>query len=476
MQKHIRIAVVFGILLVGSVARDVGAQPDWKQHINDFKPMVVNIETATEIVFETEKQGVAYATGFIVDAKRGIIATNAHVTGTSPAYIKVNFFDGSFTEARTLYYDAVHDFGFLKIDPRSVDLRLRAVKFGAWKKLKVGDAVLLIGNNEKEEYSIKFGAVANLNVKKGNFYSSYIHTTFDRAGGSSGSPVWNAKGEVIGIHAKGNKTSSFELPIEYLRDTLNNIVQGKSAARGAIGVELKLLSIGEAVRHYSLPESLCTTRPDSANGVPKVIQVEAVIPGSPAGNMIRPGDLLHRINEQVLKDDLYQFDAILNRNVGKTVSIELYRNGTQKKLSVWVEDLEKSKIRRFVRFAGGVVHDIKPKMRWFHDFHESGVYLAYADQGSSASKLGYRDRETQNMAVIIREVNGQPVRNLDDFIAVSASLADGTHTFVLRQDLSLYQSALNPRNLSLNLKYSPLELYEWNGQTLEWERAEIETD
>ena len=62
--------------------------------------MVVNIEKATEIVFEDQKQDGGYATGFIVDAESGIIAANAHVTGTGPAYIKVNFFDGSFTEIR----------------------------------------------------------------------------------------------------------------------------------------------------------------------------------------------------------------------------------------------------------------------------------------------------------------------------------------------------------------------------------------
>jgi len=61
-----------------------------------------------------------------------------------------------------LYYDAVHDFAFLKIDSQRVNRKLRQVIFGAWKKLQVGEEVLLIGNNEKEQYSIKFGAVANL--------------------------------------------------------------------------------------------------------------------------------------------------------------------------------------------------------------------------------------------------------------------------------------------------------------------------
>ena len=114
---------------------------------------------------------------------------------------------------------------------------------------------MLIGNNDKEEYSIKEGKVANLNVNKGNRHSSYIHTTFDRTGGSSGSPVWNTEGEVIAIHARGTDTSSFELPIEYLIDALSRIQNMSSIHRGEIGVDLELISIGEAIKHFRLPES-----------------------------------------------------------------------------------------------------------------------------------------------------------------------------------------------------------------------------
>ena len=156
--------------------------------------MVVNVETSSEVVFETESKGTNFATGFIVDAERGLIVTNRHVTGSSPSYVKINFYNGSFTEAKMLYYDPTHDFGFYKIDPDEVLFELQAVQLGSWRDLALGDELLLIGNNEKEEYSIKFGTVANLNVNKGDRHSSYIHTTFDRTGGSSGSPCLEHKG------------------------------------------------------------------------------------------------------------------------------------------------------------------------------------------------------------------------------------------------------------------------------------------
>jgi S1-C subfamily serine protease len=446
-----------------------GAQHDWSPQITAYKEMVVNIETATEIVFETEEKGVSYATGFVVDAEYGIIATNAHVVGTSPSYVKINFFDGSFTEARTLYYDPVHDFGFYKIDPESLGFDLQAVTLGSWKKLAVGDEVLLIGNNEKEEYSIKFGAVANLNVNKGRRYTSYIHTTFDRAGGSSGSPVWNTRGEVVGIHAAGNNTSSFELPVDYIENALATLQSGREIKRGGIGVDLDLVSTGEAFRHYRLPEVLADQLKSQSNGVPKVIQVESVIAYSPAQGVLRPGDILFRVNGRILKDDLYLLDQILNSHVGLAVEAEFYRNGALKRAKLDVADLEAAKIDRFVRFAGGIFHEITHKMRWYHDFGGEGVYMPYADEGSSFSRVGYRNDDSGLYAVVIKEINGQQIHSLDDFIAACAGLEDRTHTYVLRQDLSLYQQSVQPKNLSLNLQYGPLEVFEWNAGKLEWE-------
>ena len=219
------------------ITATANAEHNWTEQIASFKPMVVNIETASEVVFETESKGTNFATGFVVDTERGIIATNRHVTGSSPAYIKINFHDGSFTEAKILYYDPTHDFGFYKIDPVEVDFELQSVTLGKWDKLSLGDELLLIGNNEKEEYSIKTGRIANLNVNKGDRHSSYIHTTFDRTGGSSGSPVWNTTGEVIAIHARGTDTSSFELPIDYLIDALKLIQNEMPIERGEIGVD-----------------------------------------------------------------------------------------------------------------------------------------------------------------------------------------------------------------------------------------------
>ena len=462
----VTLAIAASLVLIANV----DAAHNWTEQIADFKPMVVNVETSSEVVFETEAKGTSFATGFVVDAARGIIATNRHVTGSSPAYVKINFHDGSFTEARILYYDPTHDFGFYQIDPAEVDFGLKAVELGEWSDLELGDELLLIGNNEKEEYSIKFGTIANLNVNKGDRHSSYIHTTFDRTGGSSGSPVWNTAGEVVAIHARGTDTSSFELPIDYLYDTLELIRNKLAIQRGEIGVDLELVSIGEAIKHFNFPAALRKEIGPSKAGTPKVIQIESIVPRTTGESILRASDIIYRINKELIKDDLYTFDALLNRNVGKDVTLDIYRNGENLSLDVPVEDLEAKKVRRFVRFGGAVFHDITPQLRRLLFLEADGVYLPHAAAGSSFSRVGLQERNG-NSKVVILDINGKQIRNLDDFIEACQTITDGQHTYVVVRDFNLFDSSPTPKSLTVNLKFGPLQQFEWNPELLDWEEV-----
>ena len=469
VKNHIT-GTVLAIFLLLTLATNANAAHNWTEQIAAFKPMVVNVETSSEVVFETEAKGTSFATGFVVDAERGIIATNRHVTGSSPAYVKINFHDGSFTEARILYYDPTHDFGFYQIDPAEVDFELQAVEFGEWGELSLGDELLLIGNNEKEEYSIKFGTIANLNVNKGDRHSSYIHTTFDRTGGSSGSPVWNTEGKVIAIHARGTDTSSFELPIDYLHDALELIRNKMSIQRGEIGVDLELVSIGEAIKHFNFPEDLRKEIGPSKAGTPKVIQIESIVPRTTGERLLRASDIIYRINDELIKDHLYTFDAILNQNVGKNVTLNIYRNGDNLSLDIPVEDLEAKKVRRFVRFGGAVFHDITPQLRRILFLEADGVYLPHAVAGSSFSRVGLQERNG-NSKVVVLDINGKQIRSLDDFIEACKTITDGQHTYVVVRDFNLFDSSPTPKSLTVNLKFGPLQQFEWDQEALDWEEV-----
>ncbi|MDA1191998.1 MAG: S1C family serine protease [Candidatus Poribacteria bacterium] len=445
---------------------------DWTADIERYKPSVVNIERSAEVVFETERQGTSFATGFIVDAERGIIATNRHVTGTSPTVVKINFYDGSFTEARVLYYDPTQDFAFYQIDPSDVAFTLQAVTLGSWRALSLGEELLLIGNNEKEEYSIKYGTVTNLNVNKGRRHGTYIFTTFDRTGGSSGSPVWNTKGQVIGIHAAGTDTSSFEVPVEYLIEALTRLQNGTPIQRGDIGADLELISIGEAVRHYGLPVELAPEiGPSMTGGTPQVIQVEGVIPRTTAEGLLLPGDIVYRAGGELLRNDLFLYDRILDGAVGGTVALIVYRNGEKLEIDAPVFDLEDLKIQRFARFAGGIFHDVTEPLRHSIYLEAEGVFMPFSVAGSTFSKAGVRDRENGSK-VLITDVIGQRIAGLSDFIEAARGLENGQHGYLVSRDFNLYDNSEKPKSLTFNLQYGPLEVFSWDAAKLEWVKEE----
>lgn len=81
----------------------------------DLKPSVVSIRRHTELPFEGSTLGEFIATGFVVHSRPAVIATNRHVTGSSPSFYKVTFYDGSLRDATLLYYDPLEDFAFLRV-------------------------------------------------------------------------------------------------------------------------------------------------------------------------------------------------------------------------------------------------------------------------------------------------------------------------------------------------------------------------
>lgn len=354
---------------------------DWSEQVPVFERSIVNIEVFKQVAFEDESRGLWHATGFVVDGERGIIATNAHVTGIGPAQIKVNFLDGTFTEASILYYDAIHDIGFLKVDPAKRRSPLQPVTLESARGLRIGEELLLIGNNDADQYTVKFGTVSNLNVDKGKRYSTYIQTTFDRTGGSSGSAVWNTRGRVVAIHSLGSDTSSFELPADYLIDALKQVRSGSPVHRRDIGLDLSLISCSEAERYFGLPPRIRKDLTAGRGEIPKLMLVTALTIRSQGAIALSPGDILFKADGALLAEDFGRLDRILDSRVGRSVELEVYRDGQRvlvKRVLVKlvVEDVEPLKIRKFVRFAGGTFHDLTPSIRRMFDYSGDGVYLS----------------------------------------------------------------------------------------------------
>jgi len=379
--------------------------------IQSQKKCVVNIEQNITHNLNSEKVGVFSGTGFIVNAKEGIIATNYHIVGSGPQQVKITFENGESTEANVLYYDCWHDFAFYKIDPKSISFELQEAKFGSSFTLEEQAEVFLIGNNESQEYSVKMGTVTNLAINSGKRHSFCLQTSFDRTGGSSGSPIFDNQGRVVAIHTSGSNTTSFELRIEYVKDALDQLLsagfQGNMVKRGDIGVELDLIRISDATLHFNFPQEVLNEikvlRPEQKY----IAHVHKLVPLATAATHLRPGDMIWKVDGQTIGDNLYLFDKLVDAKVGQSVEVTVIRNGQTVTSSIPITDVEKEKVKKFALFAGGVFHDTSLLIREKFEVFSQGVFLSHVNKGSCLSGLGSEAKDQpMSYATVIEEISG----------------------------------------------------------------------
>jgi len=209
----------------------------------------------------------------------------------------------TFTDISETTIKAWHDFALIELE-READARwtASAAVLGDSFALRDQQELFLVGSNDGQEQSVKFGRVTNTVVKRGKRHSAVIQTSFDRTGGSSGSPVFDAAGRVVAVHTGGTDTTSFELRIEYVRDALRQLLESGRVWRGDVGLELELIPVAEARRATRLPDGVARRIAAAPVGRQQAIQVTYVLPGSPAAGRIRAGDVLDLALSRALRE------------------------------------------------------------------------------------------------------------------------------------------------------------------------------
>ncbi len=267
--------------------------------------------------------------GFVIDPK-GFIATNNHVIEGADD-IEVNFANGSKLKAKLVGTDPKTDLALLKVEPKAP---LKAVPFGDSRTMRIGDWVMAIGNPFGLGGSVTVGIISarGRNINAGP-YDNFIQTDAAINRGNSGGPLFNMKGEVIGINTAiispsgGSIGIGFSVPTELAQNIFLQLRDFGETRRGWLGVRIQPVT-------DDIAESLGMSASKGA-------LVAGVIKGGPVDNgSIRTGDVITRFDGKDVREMRDLPRVVAESPVGKAVDVVLLRDGKEMTVKVTLGRLE----------------------------------------------------------------------------------------------------------------------------------------
>ncbi len=335
-----------------------------------------------------------------------------------------------------VYRDPVHDFGILRFDPNKIKYMPLSELVLRPDLAKVGSEIRVVGNDAGEKLSILSGVISRLDRNApeygegySDFNTNYIQAAAAASGGSSGSPVVNVDGFAVALQAGGRSdgaSTDYFLPLDRPSRALECIRKGLPIARGTIQTQWIIKPFDECRRLGLTAEHEAAIR----KGFPKetgLLVAEIVLPQGPADKQLEEGDVLIRVNGEILTQ-FVRLDDILDSSVGKKVTILVQRGGRDVEVELEVGDLHAITPDRFVTVAGASFHDLSYQQARLYAIPVKGVYICEA-AGS------FRFDSTES-GWIIESIDQKKTPDLNAFIDVMKGIPDRARVVVTYKHLS----------------------------------------
>jgi serine protease Do len=364
--------------------------------------------------------------GFIISAD-GIILTNAHVVRDASEVV-VKLTDRREFRAKVLGSDPQSDVAVLKIDAKD----LPVVPLAKGNDLKVGEWVLAIGSPYGLDNTVTAGVVSakGRSLPDGNV--PFIQTDVAVNPGNSGGPLFNTRGEVVGINSQiysqtgGYQGLSFAIPIDVANKIKNQIVATGKVVHAKLGVTVQEVNQGFA-------DSFNLATPEGA----LISNVERGGPADKAG--LKPGDVIRSLNGQKIVSSVDLPSVVGLSTPGEKITLDVWRQGkpvqivatlgnANDKVAAQSEaqsaDPASAKLR-----LGLSLRPLEPAER-----RDSGIPngLLIQDAGGAAASAGVQPGD------VLLSVNGRPVNSIEQVREVVGKSSKSVALLIQRGDDKIF--------------------------------------
>ncbi len=447
-----RFSYILGLLFFGWAVMAQASLPDFAGLVKDNSPVVVNISTTQKTkqsamqlppgmeipdlpedspfndLFKhffdrgeqmPEREAKSLGSGFII-SEDGYIMTNNHVVADAEEII-VRLHSRDEYVAKVIGADKRSDVALLKIDAKG----LPVAKLGKAEILEVGEWVLAIGSPFGFDRSATAGIVsAKGRALPSENYVPFIQTDVAINPGNSGGPLFNLKGEVVGVNSQifsrtgGYMGLSFAIPIEVAMDVADQLKTHGRVSRGWLGVLIQDVT-------RELAESFGMHKPMGA-------LVSKVVPESPADEGgIKVGDVIVEFNGKQVVTSANLPPIVGSTPVGERVPVKVMRDGKMKNLKIKLGELEENLASADEDSAGAAtqtgklgigVKAVPDQLRADLELGKGGAFVERLDAGPAA-RAGMREGD-----VIMRfdntEIKGaEHLRELEEAVKPGSTVS-----------------------------------------------------
>jgi serine protease Do len=380
-------------------------------------------------------------TGFIFDSA-GHIITNNHVIADA-ARVRVRLVDGREFSATVTGRDESTDIAVVKIEPDGGGA-LPTVTFGDSDSLRVGDWVLALGNPLGLDFTVTAGIVSargrQISARPGAL-EAFIQTDAAINPGNSGGPLVDLLGRVVGVNtaiAGGSRFVGygFAVPIDLARRVVSDLLEHGYVRRPRLGIRVSDVTAVDA-EAYRLP---------SVSGA-EVNGVEAGSPADRAG--LQVGDVVVALDGQPVSDATALTTGLVRHEPGEEVRLTVIRGGARRELTVRLGEFDRPAPASGARPSadggpgatlGLQLQMLTPQLRsQLGVTATDGVVIAGVQPYSAAAAAGVRTGQ------LLLQINGQPVRSIDDARRMAGTLRAGSVASLRVRDPELGETIINYR-------------------------------